>query len=161
MPEGDSIFRTAQALHRALAGFYVSRFESVLPALTRVDVDRPLAGRRIESVTARGKHILMAFSGDLILHTHMRMNGSWHVYRPGERWRHAARDMRIILETTNAVAVAFNVPVAEFLSARDLLRHTQLRTLGPDPLNPSFDRAEVIYRIHAHADETIADVLLN
>ncbi|PWT80134.1 MAG: DNA lyase [Blastocatellia bacterium] len=161
MPEGDSIFRTAQALHRALAGSHVSRFESMLPALTRIDVDRTLAGRRVESVTARGKHLLMAFSGDLILHTHMRMTGSWHVYRPGERWRRAARDMRIIIETTNAVAVAFNVPVAEFLSTRELARHTQLRALGPDPLDPSFDCAEVIHRMHEHDREAIGDVLLN
>jgi endonuclease VIII len=69
--------------------------------------------------------------------------------------------MRIILERTNALAVAFNVPVAEFLSARDLLRHTQLRTLGPDPLDPSFDRAEAVHGMHAHAGDAIADVLLN
>ena len=78
MPEGDSIFRTAEALNRHLSGRIVTRFESVFPALTRVDADRPIAGRTVEGVTSRGKHILMAFSGDLVLHTHMRMSGSWH-----------------------------------------------------------------------------------
>ena len=85
MPEGDTIFRAAQTLHRVLAGRVVVRFESVLPALTRVDEDHPVAGRTIDSVSSRGKHLLMQFSGDLILHTHMRMNGSWHLYRPGNR----------------------------------------------------------------------------
>ena len=89
MPEGDTIFRTAQALHRHLAGRIVTRFESVYPALTRIDDDRPIAGRTVEGVTSRGKHILMTFSGDLVLHTHMRMNGSWHGYPPGAAcsWR--------------------------------------------------------------------------
>ena len=87
MPEGDAIFRAARTLNRALAGRPVTRFESVFPKLTRVHHDTPITGRTIESVIAAGKHVLMRFSGDLTLRTHMRMNGSWHVYRPGERWR--------------------------------------------------------------------------
>ena len=113
MPEGDTIFRAARTLHRALAGKTVTRFESVFPKLTRVHEDTPITGRIIESVVARGKHILMTFSPheaareaaqgaaheaaheaalkgcatgsrSLVLRTHMRMNGSWHIYRPGE-----------------------------------------------------------------------------
>src|SRR5215207_1087386 len=99
MPEGDTIFRAARTLHRALAGRTVTRFESVFPALSRVDVDTPLAGRTVEGVTSHGKHLLMIFSGDLILRTHMRMNGSWHIYRPGEKWQRPHRDMRVIVET--------------------------------------------------------------
>jgi endonuclease VIII len=76
MPEGDTVFRAAQALHRALAGRPVTRFESVYPALTRIAEDHPIVGRTIESVSARGKHLLIAFSGDLVLHTHMRMKGA-------------------------------------------------------------------------------------
>jgi formamidopyrimidine-DNA glycosylase-like protein len=85
MPEGDSIFRAAGTLDRALAGRTVTRFESVFPRLTRIDRDHPFRGRVLQRVVPRGKHILMWFSGDLILHTHMRMKGSWHLYRPGER----------------------------------------------------------------------------
>src|SRR5579862_1897056 len=99
MPEGDTIFRAARALDAALASRRVTRFESALPRLARVDVDHPIAGRAIERVTSRGKHLLMAFSGDLVLHTHMRMNGSWHLYRPGDRWRRPFRDMRIVVAT--------------------------------------------------------------
>ena len=95
MPEGDTIFRAAGTLHRALAGAPVVRFESVFPALTRVHEDAPLTGRTVESVRSAGKHILMRFSGGLILRTHMRMNGSWHIYRPGERWRRSRHDGRL------------------------------------------------------------------
>ena len=90
MPEGDTIFQAARTLNRALVGKVIERFESVYPALNRIDEDRPLRGRTVESVTSRGKHLLMAFSGDLVLHTHMRMNGSWHGYRPGECWQRPA-----------------------------------------------------------------------
>ena len=87
MPEGDTIFRAARTLNRALAGKPVVRFETVLAQLARVDDDSPIAGRTVERVRSVGKHLVVEFSGDLVLRTHMRMNGSWHVYRPGERWQ--------------------------------------------------------------------------
>src|SRR5690242_17440973 len=123
MPEGDTIYRTARALHIALAGHTVTRFETVLPGLARTDLDAPLSGRRIERSEARGKWCLMYFSGDLVLATHMRMHGSWHLYRTGEHWRLPHRDMRLLIETERYAAVAFNVPVAEFHSAHSLARH--------------------------------------
>src|SRR6185503_8652309 len=173
MPEGDTIFRTARTLHRALAGHVVTRFESVFPRLTRIHEDHPITGRTVQSVTSRGKHLLMAFSGDLTLHTHMRMNGSWHIYRAGERWQRPLRDMRIVVGTEQFVAVAFTVQVAELLSPRELERHPQLRQLGPDltdstrfarsPQAPSGtftaserstnDRAEVAARIRSRGRE--------
>ncbi len=161
MPEGDTIFLAAATLQRVFAGKIVTAFESVLPSLTRVDATRPLAGRTIESVTSRGKHMLMSFSGDLVLHTHMRMNGSWHVYRPGERWHRPARDMRVVVATSDALAVGFNIPVAEFLTSSDLARHRQLQALGPDLLDPAFDRSAAQARIRVLAQHAIGDVLLN
>ena len=161
MPEGDTIFRAARTLHRALAGRTVTEFESVYPALTRVDVDAPIVGRTVEEVTARGKHLLMQFSGDLLLHTHMRMSGSWHVYKPGERWRAPHSHMRIIVGTGAYVAVAFDVPVAEFLTREALARHEVLQSLGPDLADPAFDRDEVRRRMAAHGAEPLHEVLLN
>jgi endonuclease-8 len=161
MPEGDTIFRAARTLHRALAGRTVTRFESVYPALTRVDRDRPVAGRRIESVSARGKHLLMTFSGNLILHTHQRMNGSWHIYRAGERWKARAIDMRIRLDTAAFQAVGFNIPVAEFLTADELARHDIIQSLGPDLTDPAFDREEVRRRMLAHPEAPLHDLLLD
>jgi endonuclease-8 len=161
VPEGDSIFRAARTLHRALAGKIVTRVESVLPALTRIHEDAPLIGRTMNEVSAAGKHLLMRFSGDLVLRTHMRMNGSWHIYRPGERWQRPARDMRIVIATADFVAVAFNVPVAEFLTVRALARQPELRRLGPDLLGAGFDPVEAARRIRERAGHEIAEVVLD
>jgi endonuclease VIII len=161
VPEGDSIFRAARTLQRALAGRTVTRFESVFPRLTRVDDNAPLRGRTVERVEARGKHLLIWFSGDLVLRTHMRMHGSWHIYRPGERWMRPRGDMRIVLETSEMLAVAFNVPVAELETAATLERAPAVLDLGPDLLADDFDAAGAVARIAARADMDIADALLD
>jgi endonuclease-8 len=161
VPEGDTIFRAARTLNRALAGRTVTRFESVYPALMRIDHDTPLVGRTIESVSSRGKHLLMFFSGNLVLHTHMRMNGVWHVYRRGERWRKPRRDMRIAIETDRAVAVGFNIPVAELLTEAALAAHPRLRALGPDLTDAAFDAAEARRRLRARGADAIGDALLD
>src|SRR4029450_4852686 len=133
MPEGDTILRAAHALHRALAGRTVTRFESVFPRLTRIDHDAPLRGRTIDGVEARGKHLLIRFSGDLALRTHMRMHGSWHIYRPGERWQRPRDAMRVLVATAAFVAVGFDVPDAE-LTRTSKLDAGALGRLGPDLL---------------------------
>lgn len=99
MPEGDTIFRAARALNRALAGQRVVGFETGYALLARVDDDAPLIGRVVEKVESRGKWMMMYFSGDLILVTHMLMNGTWHMYRHGERWQRPRGQMRIWLKT--------------------------------------------------------------
>jgi endonuclease-8 len=161
VPEGDTIFKAARTLHRALAGQLVTRFETGLVHLVRVDQDAPVAGRTVERVEAMGKHLLMTFSGHLVLRTHLRMNGSWHIYRPGERWQLPRSAMRIVIETAAWVAVAFRVHVAEFIRTSDLARHEGLATLGPDLLTDSFDADEALRRMRARPEEPVADVLLN
>ena len=161
MPEGDTLYRAARTLHRALAGRTVTAFESVFPALTRIDHDRPLRGRTIERVESRGKHLLIHFSGGLALRTHMRMHGSWHIYRPGERWQRPSHEMRIIIRTEAFEAIAFTVPVAEFLQGRELDRQEDLRALGPDPLAPGFAAAAAAARLAERGDMDIADALLD
>lgn len=116
MPEGDTIFRIARTLNQALGGKVVKRFETALPRLACVDDQTPIGGRTVEGVTASGKHLIIEFSGDLFLRTHLRMNGSWHLYRSGERWRRPHDDMRVVIATEDFEAVGFNIPVAEFLS---------------------------------------------
>src|SRR5262245_35822837 len=153
MPEGDTIFRAARTLHRALAGHTVVAFESQLPALTRVHEDRPLTGRTVERVEALGKHVLMRFSGDLVLRTHMRMNGSWHIYRRGEPWQRSRRDMRVMIATKEYEAVAFSVPVAEFLTGANLARHRELTELGPDLLSATFAAEDARARMRSRAGE--------
>jgi endonuclease-8 len=161
MPEGDTIFRAARTLHRAMAGQVVTRFESVFPALTRVHEDTPITGRTIDRVDSVGKHLLIHFSGDLVLRTHMRMSGSWHIYRPGEAWQRPRIDMRIVIATDQFVAVAFTVPIAEFETEHTLQRDEAIGAIGPDLLSETFDPEEARQRLRAHDAGTIADTLLN
>jgi endonuclease-8 len=159
MPEGDTIFRAARTLQRALAGQPIERFESVFPKLNRIDEDAPIAGRTIDKVEARGKHVLMHLSGGLCLRTHMRMAGSWHIYRAGETWQRPRHQMRIALETPAFQAVAFMVHEAEWLTERSLARSVVAK-LGPDLL-ADFDAADALGRIRARPNEPICDVILN
>jgi endonuclease-8 len=161
MPEGDTIFRAARSMHRVLAGHAVTRFETAYAHLDRVNVDTPLAGRTIEQVKSAGKHHLIFFSGDLILRTHMRMNGSWHLYRHGEKWWRGPQSMRVRIDTADWVAVAFNVPVAEFVTPKELATKDPVAKLGPDLLGTSFDRDEAVRRLLASAHQPIALSLLD
>ena len=161
MPEGDTIHRAARTLNTALAGQRIERFESVLAGLNRVDAGAPIAGRLVERVEARGKHLLMWLEGGLILRTHMRMHGSGHVYRPGERWQRPRHEMRIVIATAPYEAVAFAVPVAEFVEAASLEREGPVAELGPDVLSPAFDAADAVSRLRARGDMDIADALLD
>jgi endonuclease VIII len=161
MPEGDTIYRAARSMHRVLAGQVVTRFETVYAHLDRVQVDTPLVGRTIERCASAGKHHLIVFSGDLILRTHMRMSGSWHLYRPGERWWRGPQAMRVRIDTDEWVAVAFNVPVAEFVTAAGLQSEGPMAVLGPDLLGADFDRAEAVRRLAASGHQPIAMSLLD
>ena len=97
MPEGDTIYRTARALERALGGRVVTGFEAGFAKLVSVNDDAPLVGRTVERVEAKGKWCLIYFSGDLILLSHMLMSGSWHIYRTGEKWKMPRSKMRMVI----------------------------------------------------------------
>jgi endonuclease-8 len=161
MPEGDTIYRSARGLGTALAGRVVTGFETAYASLARVHDDEPVVGRLVEKVEARGKWLLMFFSGDLILVTHMLMNGTWHLYRPGERWRRPRNQMRIVIATGEWVAVAFVVPVAQFHTARTLLRHSAIPKLGPDLLGAEFASDEAELRLRDQGTVEVANALLD
>jgi endonuclease-8 len=165
MPEGDTIYRTARAMQKAIGGKMVTEFETGLAKLARVNDDTPLVGRVVEKVESRGKWCLIYFSGDLILATHMLMSGSWHLYRPGERWQMGRGRMRVVIRTADWEVVGFNIPVAEFYTARSLERSRGVPKLGPDILSESFTVEGGVARLVAYAredpDAEIAVVLLN
>jgi endonuclease VIII len=161
LPEGDTIFRAARALDKALAGATVTGFETGLARLASANDDAPMIGRVIEKVEARGKWLLIHFSGDLILVTHMLMSGSWHIYRVGERWKRPRSQMRVVIRTAQYEAVAFAVPVAEFHTARSLERSTAIPKLGPDLLKSGFNEDEAKVRIRSRGDEEVGNVLLD
>ncbi|MDX1583522.1 MAG: DNA-formamidopyrimidine glycosylase family protein [Thermoanaerobaculia bacterium] len=161
MPEGDTIFRAARNIGRALSGRRITRFESIFPHLNRVHEDDPIEGRTVQSVSPRGKHLLIRFSGNLTLRTHMRMKGSWHIYRHEEPWKRSRRNARIILETDELVVVGFSIPVAELFRSDHESKNRDLRRLGPDLLDPDFDITEASERLRARSSSIAADVLLD
>lgn len=161
MPEGDTIFRTARSLGRALAGKPITVFRSTFPLLTRFNDDTPLAGQLVESVESHGKWLLIHFSSGGTLATHMLMNGSWHIYRHGERWQQPRINMRIVIENSEYIAVGFRVPVARMHTALSLARDAKIPQPVIDVLSPEFDAEAAVRRVLAHGSEEIADVLLH
>ena len=155
MPEGDTIFRTADTLRRVLEGHEVTRFEA--PRLAR---HRPLVGAVVTAVEARGKHLFVRFDNGLSLHTHMRMTGSWHVYRPDERWRKPPWYARVVIGVHDAVAVCFSAPVVELLDARAEAEHAGLASLGPDLCRADVDLDEAAARFGLLDPETEIGVAL-
>ncbi len=161
MPEGDTIFRTARTLSRALVGKPVTAFRSTYPLLTRFNDDTPLVGQSIDRVEARGKWLLIFFSGGGILASHLLMSGRWHIYRHGERWRVARVHMRIVIENSTYQAVGFRVPVAEMHTARSLARCAKIPLAEKDVLSTEFDANAALERLLARRGEALADVLLD
>ena len=161
MPEGDTIYRAARTLGQVLEGKVVTRFETTFAPLTATDDDTPVAGRTVEKVESRGKWLLIFFSGELILVTHMRMSGAWHIYRAGERWHRPRREMRVVVATAEYEAVAFNVPVAKFYTAKALERDTAIPKPDTDLLAAKFVEYAARERLLARGGEEIGSVLLN
>jgi endonuclease-8 len=161
MPEGDTIFRTARALGRALAGKPITGFRSTYPLLMRFNEDTPLAGQLVERVEPRGKWLLIHFSGGGTLATHMLMSGSWHIYRPGEPWQQPRANMRIVVENNDYIAVGFRVPMARMHTALSLARDKKIPQSQIDVLSSAFDAPSAVSRVLAHGKEEIADVLLH
>ena len=161
MPEGDTIHRTAQTLRGAMRGKRVTRFETVLAHLAKVNDSAPLVGRTVEDIRAIGKHLLIDFSGGLHLRTHMRMNGSWHLYRAAEPWKRGRSTMRIVIETEDVVAVGFSIPVSEFLTDHELASSRPINSLGPDLLDPDVSIDAIVERALTRPDFELGDLLLD
>ena len=165
MPEGDTIYRAARAMQKAIGGKVVTAFEANVATLASVADDKGIAGRTVEKVEARGKWCLVHFSGDLILLTHMLMSGSWHIYKTGEKWWMGRNRMRCALTCGDYQAVAFNVPVAEFHTARSLERNSQVPKLGVDILSDDYSVEAGVralkQRMVSDPTEEVAVALLN
>jgi endonuclease-8 len=140
VPEGDTIFRAAAALDRALGSRELVRFEA-----PRLRVAPFPAGTVVEGAEAVGKHCLIRFDDGRTLRTHMRMTGSWHLYRPGERWRKAAAAMRALVEVADWQAVCFAAPIVELLSDKDA--DAAIAHLGPDLCRPDADIDAAVERM--------------
>lgn len=141
MPEGDTIHHAANRIRPILAGA-VPEVHTPHPRFGRDRWPERLAGRAVESVGARGKHLLIAFEGDLVLHSHLRMTGAWGTYRAGQRWRRSPRRAWVVLRARGHEAVEFDGPVLELLTASRARLDQRLAALGPDVLGERWDEAE-------------------
>jgi endonuclease VIII len=160
VPEGDTVWRAAQRLDRALSGKVLTRFDVRVPAYATWD----LTGATVTVTVSRGKHLLTRIdsaAGDQqwTLHTHLKMEGGWSVLKPGQRWPRPGHTARIVLETSDTVAVGFQLGIVEIVPRdreADLVGH-----LGPDLLGPDWDAAEAVRRLREQPDRPIKDALLD
>jgi endonuclease-8 len=223
MPEGDTLFRAATGLRKALLGKPLTAFETTVDPVRAMARKHAMLGRVVTAVEAQGKHLLItlrpppsqgphpsdrsdtsdespdldlsnpsddeglegsappdgievAHPGDpatagavpppvsstvLVLHTHLRMTGSWHIYRPGERWRKPARFAVVVLRTADLVTPCFSAPIVELLTGWQAKHHPELRKLGPDAMLPEFDAEAVLARFRRYPQVEIGVALLN
>ncbi len=157
MPEGDTIFRSAETIRKWVDGRVVTSAQTKVPGLQLQRV----VGESIVAVEPRAKHLLIRFSNNLALHTHMRMTGSWHVYRTGEKWRKPQWQAKISIECGDRIIVCFNAPVVELLKPTDERLHRSLNGLGPDVLGlGDFDFAEVQRRATTRDEKVLIGELI-
>ena len=140
MPEGDTVFRTARKLDAALSGQEIIRFDLRVPQAATVD----LRGLVVDAVAARGKHLLHRI-GPWVLHSHLKMEGQWHVYPRGDRWRRPGYTARAVVSTATHDTVGFDL--AEIDVVRREREADLVGYLGPDPLGPDWDPAEAARRV--------------
>ena len=163
MPEGDTLRRTADGLRPWLVGRPVTAAVARAPG-PRADL---LVGSTVTAVEAVGKNLLIDFDNGLELRTHLRLNGSWHRYRPGERWKRPPSRARIVLEVPDAVAVCFDAPTIELYEKRAAGLHPTLSRLGPDLLADDYERsgaaneARIRLRDPARTGQAIGEALLD
>lgn len=154
MPEGDTVYRTAKNLDAALRGDTLTRCDIRVPAFATVD----LTGGLVEGVVSRGKHLLIRV-GEHSIHSHLKMEGSWHLYRRGTKWRRPAWQARAILATDGWVTVGFELGVLDVVARND--EPSVIGHLGPDLLGPDWDPGEALLRLTAEPAREVGLALLD
>ncbi|WP_440710167.1 Fpg/Nei family DNA glycosylase [Herbiconiux sp. YIM B11900] len=154
MPEGDTVYRAAVHLNTALAGRPLTVCDIRVPKYAAVD----LTGETVDEVVSRGKHLLTRV-GEHSIHSHLKMEGSWHIYRHGTRWRRPAYQARIVLENADWVTVGFDLGTLEVLRRDE--EDEVVGHLGPDVLGPDWDAEEAVRRLAAQESREIDVALLD
>ena len=156
MPEGDTVYLSARLMNEALAGDVLTRADLRVPAHATAD----LTGMTVTGVVSRGKHMLTRFDSGLTLHTHFKMDGTWRLFDPGQRWSGGPEhEIRAILATDRKAAVGYRLAVVELLPTAD--EHTVVGHLGPDLLGSDWDEAEAVRRIASDPARPIGEALLD
>jgi len=158
MPEGDTVWRTARLLDRALGGHPLTMTDFRVPDLATVD----LTGGLVRQTVSRGKHLLTHIDTPTqcwSLHTHLKMEGAWQVYAPGQRWRRPVHQARVVLQAGDRLAVGFSLGIVELLSRND--EEAVVGHLGPDLLGPDWDEALAVHRLITDPNRAIHEALLD
>ncbi|MFF3120793.1 DNA-formamidopyrimidine glycosylase family protein [Streptomyces sp. NPDC057908] len=156
MPEGDTVLQTAKRRHTALAGQVLTHSDLRVPRFATAD----LTGRTVLDVTSRGKHLLTRIEGGLTLHSHLRMDGVWRIYAPGERWRGGpAHQIRAILANAEHTAVGYRLPVLELLLTQD--EENVVGHLGPDLLGPDWNAETALHNLLSDPARPLGEALLD
>jgi endonuclease VIII len=148
MPEGDTVYKSAKLQNAALAGHVLTGFDLRVPKFATAD----LTGETVHEVISRGKHLLHRI-GDFTLHTHLKMEGAWRTYAPGEKWRRPAFQARAVLTTADVVSVGFELGITELLRRDE--EDGVVGHLGPDLLGPDWDAELAVERLAANPDDPI------
>lgn len=154
MPEGDTVYQAAARLHRALTGKVLTRCDVRVPRYATVD----LSGDTVDEVVARGKHLLIRV-GSHSVHSHLKMEGRWDVYKKGAKWKRPGFKARIILETATVQAVGFELGKLEILR-RDG-EDAAVGHLGPDLLGPDWDADIALANLASDPSRAIGLALLD
>ena len=156
MPEGDVVWYTAQRLHEALVGRVLTRSDFRVPRYATVD----LIGQPVTEAVSRGKHLLIRTGNGLTVHTHLKMDGSWHI-RPADAGppRRNVHQIRLLLANTRWQAVGYLLGITEVLPTAS--EHRVTGHLGPDLLGPDWDATEAVRRLERSAVRPIGEALLD
>ena len=163
MPEGDTLHHAAQEVGAVLTGHVPDAVETPHPRFGRDRWPERLGGRRVETVEAVGKHLLVRFEGGMVIHSHLRMTGMWRALRTGERWPRSPRSAWLVIRRGDRVVVQFGGPVLELMTAARVRSDPRLAGLGPDLVAAAlFDEAKFLRRLRED-DQTrgIGDALLD
>lgn len=154
MPEGDTVWKTARAQHAALAGLVLDRTVFRVPRFATVD----LAGETVREVVARGKHLFHRV-GEFSIHSHLKMEGAWRAYAPGEKWARPAHLARAVLDAPGVQAVGFELGLLEVIRTAE--EEDVVGYLGPDLLGPDWDAAEAVRRLSERPEVPVYVALLD
>ncbi|MDT0203352.1 DNA-formamidopyrimidine glycosylase family protein [Nocardioides sp. AE5] len=155
MPEGDTVWRTARALDKALSGARITLSDFRVPTLATVD----LRGQMVRATVSRGKHLLTRIGDDTTLHTHLGMEGAWHLYRAETRWRRPVDEARVVLRTPRWIAVGFALRTVEVVATNQ--EQSVVGHLGPDLLGDDWEPDEAVRRLSSDPGRTIGEALLD
>ena len=156
MPEGDTVWLAARRLHDALAGRALTHTDFRVPALAAAD----LAGETVLEVASRGKHLLIRTDASRTVHTHFRMDGAWHLYRPGARWTAGPEwQVRVVLANAEWYAIGYRMPVVDILPTAD--ESSVVGHLGPDLLGADWDAEVAVANLRSTPDREIGPALLD